>query len=474
MKVVSPHFYPVHRTRLAPFFLIAVLILLSANSISAQNDTAPSNSVKLFNQGQDAHEKNDFQTAVKFYDAALKANPEFSEAEYQRGAAYLALGDTDEAEKSFRRALELRENWTLPMVGLASVLMQKSDFPEAKNLLNKSIELDPQNSEAFVALANLHLRAKSSPETLKGFLPKLQNLTSQPNSSASAWAARAAIERSLENYDAAQTSLNNALAINPNDNFALSESANLFLAKNDSPRAQAAAENLVKATPGSTAAKLLLARVYAKDGKTAAALEILDTLDSANADVAALKNSLLINDSQDAATLEKTLANDPKNADVLSRLCALSRVSNPPKALDYCRRASELEPNNLDHYVAYGAALVQAKLFDNAISLFRKILQTAPGNYTAHANLATALFESKRYPEAKIEYGWLAKAKPDLAIAYYFLGITNDQTEDYAAALENYRKFLSLADNKQNQLEIEKVNLRLPSLEKLIKQKGKK
>ena len=474
MKVVPPHFDFTYRVRLAPLFLILVFTFLSANAVSAQNDNQPPDPVKLFNQGQDAHEKNDFQTAIKFYDQALQANPEFAEAEYQRGAAYAALGKTDEAEKSFRRALELRENWTLPMTALGVALLQKNDFPEAKEFLTKVTELDPHDSEAFVALADLYLRAKSSPETLKAFLPKLQNLTSQPNPAAAVWAARAAIERALENYDAAQTSLNNALAINPNDNFALSESANLSLVKGDSARAMAAAEKLVKTAPASTGAKILLARAYIKGGKTTDALKILDGLDAANADVAALKNSLSINDSQDAATLEKKLASDPKNVDILSRLCALSRVSNPPKALDYCRRASELEPNNLDHYIAYGAALVQAKLFDNAISLFRKVLQIAPDNYTAHANLATALFESKRFTEAKTEYEWLAKAKPDLAIAYYFLGITNDQTEDYAAALKNYRKFLSLADDKQNQLEIDKVNLRLPSLEKLIKQKGKK
>ncbi|MGI8555190.1 MAG: tetratricopeptide repeat protein [Pyrinomonadaceae bacterium] len=452
-------------------FLVVIWTFACASGLLAQQQP---DAVKLFNQGQDAHEKGDFQTAIKFYDEALKTNPEFPEAEYQRGAAFAALGKTDEAAKSLRRAAELRESWSLPLITLGSLLARKNDFAEAEKFLTKAVVLDEKNADANIALAELYLRKKPAPETLKNFLTKLQNLTAEPNPSAALWAARGAVERALNNKEAAQKSLNNALAINPNDDFALSETAEMFLAAGNFAKATEAAKSLVRVLPHSTSAKILLARAFLGGGKTADALEILDNLDSSNAEVVALKDSLLINNSQDAAMLENQLAKEPKNADILSRLCVLRRVSNPPQALDYCRRASEIEPNNLNHYIAYGAALVQAKQFENAISLFRKVLQIAPGNYTAHANLATALFESKNYAAAKTEYEWLAKKEPDLAITYYLLGITHDQLQEYAEALENYQKFLSLADNKQNQLEIDKVNLRLPSLQKLIKQKGKK
>lgn len=474
MRSVLTFPFPKRPVQFLPLVFILIAGMAAASFTYAQGNDTQSDPVKLFNQGQDAHEKGDFQTAIKFYDAALKANPEFPEAAYQRGAAFVSLGKADEAEKSFRRAIELRQDWILPMTNLGTLLVQNSNFPEAESVLKKALKLDEKNQEANVALAELYLRTKPSPEVLKSFLTKLQNLTAQPTQSASLWAARGAIERLLQNKEAAQKSLSNALAINPNDDLALSESIQVLTDNKDYVGATAAAEKLVKVSPNSVGPKILLARTYARSGTASDALRILNDLDDSNADVVSLKNSLLINSSQDTATLEKQLQKEPKNADLLSRLCVLSRVSDPQKALDYCRRASELEPNNLNHYIAYGAALVQAKQLENAVSLFRKVLQVAPDNYTAHANLATALFESKRYPEAKIEYEWLTKAKPELAITYYLLGISHDQLEEYSEAMESYRKFLSLADNKQNQLEIDKVNLRLPTLEKLIKQKGKK
>jgi tetratricopeptide (TPR) repeat protein len=102
------------------------------------------------------------------------------------------------------------------------------------------------------------------------------------------------------------------------------------------------------------------------------------------------------------------------------------------------------------------------------------LLSFDPENFAIHANLATALFELKRYAEAKPEFQWLIAKKSDLAIAYYFLAIAHDNLAEYSQALTNYQKFLQIADAKQNQLEIEKVNFRLPILEKQIKSgKGK-
>ena len=174
------------------------------------------------------------------------------------------------------------------------------------------------------------------------------------------------------------------------------------------------------------------------------------------------------------ADLEKHLKQDERNAGVLGRLCTLLRKENPVKALDYCRRASEAEPTNLNHAVGYGAALVQTQKYEDAVTLFRRLLQIAPDNYMTHANLATALFQLKRYEEAIPEFFWLAEKQPDLPITYYFLAISHDNLGKYLDAMANYQQFLRIADAVENKLEIEKVNLRLPSLQKLLKQnKGK-
>ena len=97
------------------------------------------------------------------------------------------------------------------------------------------------------------------------------------------------------------------------------------------------------------------------------------------------------------------------------------------------------------------------------------MISASPDNFVAHANLATALYELKSFAEAIREYQWLLKSKPDTVVAYLFIATAHDKIGEYEDALAAYQIFLARADAKTNELEIEKVKLRLPSLQRQIK-----
>jgi len=167
--------------------------------------------------------------------------------------------------------------------------------------------------------------------------------------------------------------------------------------------------------------------------------------------------------------LEKLLKKNPDNATLLARLGASYRTVDPARSLAFYRRALEIDPANADFATGYSSALVQARRFADAVAVLRKVILATPGNYAAHANLATALYELKQFQEALLEYQWLLQAKPDLTVAYYFIATAHDNLGEYEQALAAYETFLAHADQKSNQLEIEKVKLRLPSLRRQIK-----
>ncbi|MFN2393735.1 MAG: tetratricopeptide repeat protein [Pyrinomonadaceae bacterium] len=464
MQLIFKSFRQIFLVFFASFFIISFAAISSA-----QNETK--DPVETFNQGQAAHEKGDLQTALKLYEEALKLLPEFPEAEYQRGNVLLSLNKTDEAEKAFRHANKLREDWTLPMTSLGVLLVQKNEFAEAETLLNKATKSDPQNFSAYSALTELRLKTKAAPEVLKELLTKIQSLTSKAKPTAAIWSSRAALENTLGDKTAAKTSINHALSIDPKDKSALLERAEIALFEGDKATASETIKILFQIAPNSKAVKILQARIYAENGNAADAIKVLDSIENKTSDVVLLRDQITTGGSINTAYLEKQLEKDAKNAVILGRLCGLMRTENPAKALDYCRRASQAEPSNVNHAVGFGAALVQAKQYENAVAVFNRILQIAPDNFTAHANLATALFQLKRYSEAKKEFVWLTEKQPDLVIAYYFLGIAHDNLKEYLDAMANYQQFLRLADVNQNKLEIEKVNLRLPALQKLSKEK---
>ena len=447
------------------------LIFASANRSFAQTDSSADDPVAIFNQAQDAHEKSDFSEAVKLYEQALKIAPEFPEAEYQKGAAQISLNQPDAAEKSFRRALELRPDWTLPMAGLGALLVRQKSFAEAEKLLTKATAADEANFSAYSALTDLRLLTGAPPEVLRELLSKIVLLTGKVKPTAQLWTSRALLENRLGDRAAAKTSLNRALELDPKNQDALVERASIATAEGDTAQSQATLATLAKIAPNSLRLKYLQAENLYANGQNADALKILDSVGNPNAEIVTLRDKINVNTATNAGELEKQLANQSNNAEVLGRLCSLLRVENPPKAMDYCRRAYQIQPSNLNHAVGYGAALVQARKFAEAADLNRRLLSVAPDNATVHANLAISLFELKQYADAQKEYSWIAEQQPNSAIVFYFLAITHDQLGEYADATANYQQFLRLADTQKNQLEIEKVNLRLPALQKLIKEK---
>lgn len=451
------------------------LLLFSATFAQEDGDDEEEDPVKIFNEGQEAHERGDFEAALKLYEKALEIVPEFPEAEYQRGNALLSLGNPVEAEEAFRSAINLRENWTLPMTSLGVLLVQNNKFEEAEQILTKTIQLSGINFLAYSALTDLRIRTGAAPEVLRQLLTKVQYLTTKANPTASIWASRAALERALGDKKSAIGSLSRALSIDPFDKSALAERAELSLSEGDYKSALEDAGKLKQMSPDSANVNFLLARIYASKGDLEESVKILDTIKNPTAEILTFRDKINASSSQNVGELEKQLEKDEKNAAILGRLCNLLRVENPQKSLNYCRRASEAEPNNLNHAIGFGAALVSAKQYVNAITLFKRLLEISPDNFTARTNLATALFQAGRFAEAKSEFIWITKKQPDLAIAYYFLAITHDNLQEYLDAAANYQQFLRIADEAKNKLEIEKVNLRLPGLQRLIKQgKGKK
>lgn len=459
--------------RKVSFVFLPAFLLLSLFSVSpAQDDEDGANdAVVIFNQGQELHEKGDLRGAIRLYEKALETVPDFPEAEFQKGSACLSLGDLDEAEKSFRRASELRENWTLALASLGSVLVRKNQFAEAEKILDKAIELDDLNFPAFAAMTELRLKTRAKPEVLRSLLGRLRILSSKANPTASVFASQGALENALGDRTAARKSLDQALAIDTKNRAALLERAEIAIVESDVARAGELLKVLEQAGPDSDDLRFLRARILLAADKTDEAVKVLESIAKPSPDILTLRDKIIANRSADIPDLEGRLAKDPKNVAILGRLCAVLRVQEPLKAIDYCKRAFDVEPGNLSYAVGYGAALVQAKNYLPAVDLFRNILKVSPDNFTVHTNLATALFQLKRLPEAKIEYQWLLERQPDLVIAHYLLGITHDQLGEFMDAMANYQLFLKRADPIQNKLEIEKVNLRLPVLQKLIKDK---
>src|SRR5260370_3428690 len=167
--------------------------------------------------------------------------------------------------------------------------------------------------------------------------------------------------------------------------------------------------------------------------------------------------------------LERLLVKNSQNANLWARLGEVTRRSDPAKSAHAYQKANEIDPKNPKYATGYAAALVQLRRFADAESVLRRVIAAYPNEYAAHANLALSLYEMKRFTEALSEYEWIAATRPEIAATYFFIATAHDNLGEYEPALDAYQKFLSRADPTNNKLDIEKVNLRLPTLRDHIK-----
>jgi tetratricopeptide (TPR) repeat protein len=365
---------------------------------------------------------------------------------------------------------------------MGSLLGSLDRDKEAEPFLRRALQLGAKDAVTLDSLSAIRIRAGDKAEALS----LARTATDDDNASASTWTWRAAMERASGNKEAAYTSLNRALQIDPKYAGALKERAEVHL---ESAAYQPAIEDLQTALslkPGDKETSLRLAHVYELTNKHDEAQRLYEsigykvTAQAANnssekeavinvsgtaEDIAAANN-----DDQKIAqpALEKLITANAKNAKLYARLGEVTRRSDPQKSAESYRRASEIDPSNPKYATGYGAALVQLRRFADAESILRRVIAAAPNEYAAHANLALALYELKRYVEALPEYEWLAASRPEIPATYFFIATAHDNLGEYQQALEAYEKFLSRADPTNNKLDIEKVNLRLPRLREQI------
>ncbi|MEP6819630.1 MAG: tetratricopeptide repeat protein [bacterium] len=464
-------------------FAVGLFLLFGCSSLTrAQTDDpfgdGSSDPVKLFERGQNAHAHGNLLKALEFYEEAIKVRPEFAEAEFQRGNALTALGRLQEAESGFRRTIELRKDWSLPYSALGTLLVRLNRDSDAEPVLRQAIKLDRQDNLALRMLADIRLRAGDVKEALD--LARLA--TGDPDAPASAWLLRARTEKGTGDNVGALASFDHVLQLDPANLSALMERAEMRIAAGDKERALADLKAAEPLTKGEKAIVSRLAADYELAGKPDEERRVAEAAGlNRSPQVSGVGTLKVVGSPEEIAaansddpvaarkSLEILLEKNPGNAMLMARLGAAYRKTDPNRSLDYYKRAAAIEPRNVDYATGYSSALVQARRFADAAAILRRVVAAAPDNYAAHANLATALYELKQFGAANAEYEWLLKTKPELYVAYYFIATAHDYLGEYDQALAAYESFLARADDKANQLEIEKVKLRLPSLQKQIK-----
>ncbi len=178
--------------------------------------------------GQHYSQYNELDRAIEAYNKALAINEKDAAVHYYIGLLYEVKGNWPEAEKQYRRAVELQPGLINARTRLAEAIKRNGGKPEdmiAQAL--EAVKLAPKSVEAWVELGNIYLSRSQYDDAIKSF----ETAIKVKGDSAEAFYGRALGLQAKGQTDPALRDVNEAVRLRANWIEALSLQASLLTAK---------------------------------------------------------------------------------------------------------------------------------------------------------------------------------------------------------------------------------------------------
>lgn len=445
-----------------------VLLIVFVTLVCAQDERA----VELFNHAQSLHEKGELERAVPLYREVMGMLPESYEPRYQCAQALLGIDRPEavrEAAELLKDVIRLKPD-LLRAYGLLADAQARSGSPEeAEKTLVKALGLAPEDASLKLQLADLLISRKAWKQA-RALLEPISERGSQE-----ALLLLAVVLESERDFQSALQVYDRLISSNPASAAYISRRGMLRLRLKEYSEAVSDLSRAYTVSQDDETG-LMLAEALLGAGRRDQARQLAEKLSASSNPVVRkqLPELLLAAGSQESAVaeLERALTLDPQNIELMARLAELLTVSEPARAIDYWRRVLG-RAERPEYVTGYASALLKAARFEEAVAEYHRSLKLKE-SYEARAGLGLALFKLERFAPAAEQFIVMARQRPEVAINYYFLGICFDRMGDLVQAEKAYVYFKQMADPRVNQLEVEKVDLRLPILRRQLEKARKK
>mgnify|MGYP000240231669 CR=1 FL=1 len=383
--------------------------------------------------------REEIQSAVIDLQSVVARTPENPVLRFNLARALLAKGDLDGARIQLLEAIKFRPDYLIAKLALAQVYISKQDFQNAVQTANQVLQFDANNMGARLlkTSALIGMREFSQARTdLEALLKQSPNLPdaqfqlgmlslaekNYPQAETlfrSFYAASPTDPRSLaglievltaqQQFDAALSLLRAEIAKAPDRSDLRIVYANTAGRANKLDIAETEFRQLLSKSPKSADLHVRLGDVLRFKGDLAGALvSYAKAREISPNDVGAYVRQAAVFESQgnlkEARPIyEKIMSIEPDNPIALNNVAYLMAEdgNNLDQALAFANRAKQKLPNHPDVNDTLGWIYIKKNLSDNAVSIFRDLIQRFPEKSTYHYHLGMALFQKGDKPSAR-------------------------------------------------------------------------
>ncbi len=407
------------------FALISVALLVSVAASAQATPAAPSSA----KPAQSSPRK--FDRGAAYYHYAVAHMYEEQITVY--GRSDLA----NKAIEEYRLAIEADPSSEFLTSGLAELYVKTGRIRDAVMEAQDIIKRDPNNLEAHKLLGRIYLRS----------------LGDMPGGNGSDNVLKLAIEQYEQIVKIEPNSVDNHLLL-----------GRLYRLNNDLQKSESELKTAVKLEPGSEEAVTTLAILYTEEGDTAHALQVLSSVPDAGRSAklySALGSTYEQRKEYKNAifAFKKAIERDRDNLDAIRGLAEnFMNDGQMDAALEQYQVIADANPEDAQTYLRIGEIYRRQGKYDQALESLKKADTMVPDSLEVPYNMAAVYQAQGRYEEALKLLQDLAKKteKPDTsysqadrnnrAIFVERLGMVYRDQENYSAAVETFRKMLTLGD----------------------------
>lgn len=350
--------------------------------------------------------------AVVLFNSALEKDPNYVEARYQLGLAYLKGGKLDKAEKELQKVRLQDPGNGEVILDMASLYLANQKIDEAEGELRQYLEKHPKSSRSQEFLGRV--------KAVRGDLPAAEELFKEAAA-----------------LDADNAEVRLALA-------------QLYLQLDWTDQARSELSGVIKAFPDRKAAYFMLAALEGRQGRKAEALEAYRQVTRIDGkDIAALyltgMLSLDMGDAAEAQRIAEHLRKHYPKHPSGSRLLGMIHYA----AGDFETAAIELRASlqgmpDLAGYYFLGLAEYRHGNYELALSQFQRALDIQPEHLQARLMVAMTLLRQERVDDCIAQVKQVLAKNDQIAMAHNILGSAYLAKKEFDQAMPHLDRAIAL------------------------------
>lgn len=327
------------------------------------------------------------ENAIANFEMAIELDPEFVNAYYNRGVAYINSCQEDNAIRDFTKASELDPFLGAAYNNLGNIYVHSQQYQKAIEFYNKAIEVDQNAEELFY---NRGLVFASVEDDYQKAIADFSEAIEINPDFISAYYARALTYSDLGDYRNAINDMSTVIAASPNDYLSYAHRADYYYAIQEYQHAVDDYSKAIEISPIDSSLFYHRAKVYASLGDIEAAIE----------------------------DFTKGIPSDSKDITLYyNRGIFFASIGENEKAIADFTSTIVISPTFDWAYTNRGSMYVQIQQFDKAIADYSQAILLSPNDPVAYLNRAKTYEDMGNMEDAIKDYRLVQELFPKTTAA---------------------------------------------------------